>query len=119
MVPFLLERNDEPILYQIDHRDGLRVTHLLLPKFVTNWIVSLRLGSGEIRACQVEAGREGRDFYRSFAYLNLSLDEYFQTGQPPTSPLRTHLVTGMLQAVLQALPENGQWVQTPNLAIAY
>ena len=119
VIPFVMERVEVPVLFQIEHSDGLRVTHLLLPKFVSNWVAALRLDTGEIRSCQVNGGKGGADFFNNFAWLNAQLEKFFQTGRPPTSPLRTHFVSGALQAALQALKENGRWVETPHLAIAY
>lgn len=118
IIPFLLERVETLTLFQIEHSDGLRAHYLFLPKFVQNFVAALRLDIGEIRACQVLQGGVN-EFFPTFASLNARLDAFFRTGQPPAPPERTHLAGGMLQAALQAIKENGSWVETPQLAIAY
>lgn len=119
MISFVLERTEDAVLFQFEHVDGLRVSHLMLPKFVSNWVASVRLGDGQSRSCEVDCGKGGPDFFGNFAYLNVQLEKLFQTGEPPTPPARTHLVGGALQAALQATKLQGQWVATPGLSVSY
>lgn len=119
IISFVLERTEGAVLFQFEYMDGLRVSHVMLPKFVSNWVASLRLSDGQIRSCEVDCGRGGPDFFGNFAYLNVQLEKLFRTRQPPTPPLRTHLVSGALQAVLQAAKQDGRWMDTPQLSIAY
>ncbi|CAN5390908.1 hypothetical protein BH09VER1_BH09VER1_07980 [soil metagenome] len=118
IISFILDRTEGLIAYQLEHRDGLRITHLLVPKFVGEWVVALKTKEGEVRSCHLLGG-DGRDFFSNFARLNARVEEFFQSGTAPTPPLRTHLVTGALQAALQALKQGGAWVQTPQLTVAY
>jgi len=119
IIPFIMQRVEGTLVFQLEHLDGVIVSHLLLPKFVSNWAVSIGLRTKEVRACQVDPGRGSPDFFQNFAFLNARLESFFQTGVPPTSPLRTHLVTGMLEASLHALKAGGEWLETPHLTISY
>jgi len=116
---FVLERVENLLAYQLEHRDGLRVTHVAMPKYVSEWIVAVRTNEGEIRSSRILGGDGGPSFFSNFAFLNSKVEQFFQTGQPPTPVLRTHLVTGALQAALQAVKQNGSWVDTPQLSVVY
>lgn len=118
VIPFILERAEGCLLYQLEHRDGLKVYHLALPKFVSRWIAAVRAGDGTVRSCAVVAGG-AQGFFANFAWLNGRVNEFFQTGRAPTPLKRTHLITGALQAVLQALPEKGRRIETSHLAVTY
>ena len=118
IVPFVLERTEELLAYQIEHVDGMRVTHVRLQKWVTEWVVAMRKESGEIRSCRAFMG-DGTNFHKNFALLNALVEEFFLSGQPPTPVGRTHLATGVLEAVQKALKSEGQWVSTPQLSISY
>lgn len=118
IIPFVLDRTEGLLIYQLEYIDGLRVTHLSLPKFVSDWVAAIRTSKGDIRSCHVVAGG-GPVFFNSFARLNARVEEFFLTGQAPTPVPRTHLVTGMLQAAMQALKQDGRWVETPHLAVPY
>jgi len=116
---FLLDRTENLLVYQLEHRDGLRVTHFAMPKFVTQWVAAIRAGDGRIRACSVDTVG-GREFFSNFAHLNSKVEEFFQTGRAPTPVRRTHLVTGALQAAMRALKDNGgRWTGTPQLGVIY
>ncbi len=116
---FIMERVESLLVYQIDYRDGLRVTHISLPKYATEWIVAVRHADGSIRISKLAGGEGTRDFFSNFAFLNAKVEQFFQTGKEPTPTMRTHLVTGALQVALQAVKKNGQWVETPELALSY
>jgi len=116
---FILERTENLLAHQLEHADGLRVTHIALPKFVSEWIVAVRTADGMVRSSRVRSGDGGRDFFSNFAYLNARVESFIQTGKEPTPVLRTHLVTGALQAALQALRQDGRWMETPYLSVAY
>jgi len=118
-IPFILDRTDGLIAYRFEHRDGVRTTHLLIPKFVSSWIVTVRTAGGEIRSCQSVAG-SFQDFFSNFACLNARLEEFFTTGKTPTPLLRTHLAAGALEAALHALVDQpGKTVETPQLNVVY
>lgn len=117
-IPFLFSRSNELLGYQIKYRDGLRVCHLRVPKMVSNWAAAVRTPTGKIRSCKV-SGTGMTEFFSNFAYLNSRIDEFFRSHQPPSPVLRTHLVAGALQLVLQAQNKSGQWIDTPSLAVTY
>ncbi len=119
IIPFILDRTEGLIAYLFEHHDGLRVTHLLIPKFVTEWIVTVRTSDGELRSCRSVAGSYA-DFFSNFAHLNVKLEEFFTTAKAPTPILRTHLAAGALEAALHALVDHeGERVETPQLKLNY
>lgn len=116
---FIIERVENLLVYQVDYRDGFRATYILMPKYVTEWIVAMRHEDGSIRTSALVGGEGTRDFFSNFAHLNAKVEQFFQTGKEPTPTMRTHLVTGALQVALQAVKQNGNWVETPQLAVTY
>lgn len=119
IVSFVLARVEGAWLFQIEHRDGFRAHHLLLPKFASRWIAALRMGDGSIRSVRLCEDGGAPGFFPNFARLNAKVQEFFRTGRPPAPPERTFLATGTLQACLQAARSPGCWVDTPHLAAAY
>ena len=117
-ISFVLSRAEDLVGYQLKYRDGLQVTHLRIPKVVSNWVAAVRTTQGNIRSCKVSSGGM-TEFFSNFAYLNARVDEFFHSHQPANPVLRTHLVAGALQLALQAQKQSGQWIKTPSLAVAY
>lgn len=114
----ILSRVEDPWLFQLKHRDGLQVFHVLLPKFAGHWILSARVSSGIRTSRLVEDGGPA-GFFANFARLNARVQEFLRSGIAPTPVQRTQLAGGALQACLQAAKCPGHWQETPHLAIAY
>jgi hypothetical protein len=118
ILPFVLARGEGLLAFQFEHEDGLRVTHLRIPKWVNNWSVALRVEGREILIGKpVQTDPMG--FYNNFAFLNRRVEQFFLTGQAPNSVLRTHLAGGVLEAALQARETPSVWQETPHLRLAY
>lgn len=117
-LPFILKRTENLLLYQVEHSDGLVVTYLRLQKWVGEWVAAVRTEEDVIRSCRVDAGG-AFDFFGNFARLDSLVNEFFETGKPPTPILRTHLATGALEDLLHALREGPSWKDTPRLKISY
>lgn len=118
IVPHIFERAEGLLAYQVKHLDGMCVTYIRLQKFVSEWVVSLRKGAGEICSCRALVGNP-TNFYSNFARLNALVEEFFLTGLPPTPVERTHLAAGILEAVQRALKSEEQWLYTPHLHVQY
>jgi len=119
VIPGLLARVEDPWFFQLEHEDGLRVHHLLLPKFASRWVVAARTAEGILRSAMLTDDGGPAAFFGNFARLNAKVQEFFHTKKFPGPPRRTHLVTGALQACLQAAREPGRRAETPHLKIAY
>lgn len=118
VLTFVLERTEELIAYQVEHRDGLVVTYLRLQKWVGEWVAALRSSDGTIKSCRVEAGG-AFDFFGNFAHLNTRINEFFESGEAPTPIFRTHFAAGALEDLLHALKEGPSWRETQRLQISY
>lgn len=119
MPEFVLRRSEEFTLYQFEHLDGTRVSHLHLHRTIHQWLVGVRTTEGILRACHSVAGTAG-DFYSNFAQLCTRIQTFFLTGKAPSHPLRTHLTAGALERALHALKDQpGEWIATPELLFSY
>jgi hypothetical protein len=119
VIPGLLARVEDPWLFQLEHHDGFKAHHVLLPKFVSQWVVAVRAGDGPLRSAVLNGDGGAAAFFANFARLNARVQEFFRTKKFPSPPLRTHLVAGALQACLQAAREPGRRHETPHLDFAY
>ena len=118
ILPFILARAEGLLAFQLEHVDGLRVTHLRMPKWVTNWCAALRVEGRGILATQAES-TDPMGFYNNFAWLNRRVEQFFLAGQAPNSVLRTHLSGGALETALQVRDSTPAWKETPHLRLAY
>ncbi len=105
-----------PALFLLDYRDGLRGAILMLNGYVTDMAYAARIG-GQIQATEfyLQSGFS----HAHFSYLSLNIEEMFLTGRP-TYPLeRTLLTTGVLEAALDSRYRGHIRLETPHLNIAY
>ena len=110
-----------PALFAIEYRDGLKAAILMLNGHVTSLAYAARV-QGEVQATDMRAqghgGPEG-GAYVHFSYLSLNVEEMFLTGQPQYPVERTLLASGVLEAALTSRHEGERRLDTPWLDVAY
>ena len=108
----------EPHAIQITYRDGWKGTVLRVGKDSTRWNFGCRLqGETAPRATAFYVGPwENRNLFKALSH---AIQEHFRTGQAPYPVERTLLVTGMLEAAMQARDHASHVVTTPHLQITY
>ena len=108
---------EEPILFLIDYRDGLKGRLLMANGLLRSWVVAAsRKGSGEILSteCRIQFHIHGHWGFMARNFENLIAD-----GTLPNPVERTLLTTGVLSFAIDSLFENGRRIDTPELAISY
>ena len=108
----------EPVVYRFQYNDGLKATMLLLNGLVEDFTFAARL--------------EGRTeplstlFYLSpvpnvvhFAALMSKVEEMVLTGRAPYPAERTLLTTGLVEAGVRSLAQDGKTLETPHLSVSY
>lgn len=108
---------EEPILFLIDYRDGLKGRLLMANGLLRSWVVAAsRKGSGEILSteCRIQFHIHGHWGFMARNFENLIAD-----GILPNPVERTLLTTGVLSFAIDSLFENGRRIDTPELAISY
>ena len=108
---------EEPILFLIDYRDGLKGRLLMANGLLRSWVVAAsRKGSGEILSteCRIQFHIHGHWGFMARNFENLIAD-----GTLPNPVERTLLTTGVLSFAIDSLYENGRRIDTPELAITY
>ena len=108
---------EEPILFLIDYRDGLKGRLLMANGLLRSWVVAAsRKGSGEILSteCRIQFHIHGHWGFMARNFENLIAD-----GILPNPVERTLLTTGVLSFAIDSLYENGRRIDTPELAISY
>lgn len=109
---------NEPAIFRVEYRDGLRVTVLMLNRYVTQRGAAVRLrDTGEILATHFTQARRQPVWH--FDHLVDLIERLVLTGQPPYPVERTLLTTGMIDAVMSSRFEGGTVMETPHLAIEY
>jgi hypothetical protein len=110
-------REDEgAVLFQFEYTDGFRGAQFMLPSAGLTG-VAVKLKGQKPLATGFEERPEPR--YPHFAYLLKGIETMIYTGKPTYPVERTLLTGGILDRALHSKFENGQMLDTPELAIAY
>ncbi len=110
------EHAKKPAVFLIEHRDGLKSAVLMLDGYVNHFAYAGRVG-GKVHG--TEFYLHPQEHYCHFSYLDLNIQQFFQTGKAPYSPERTLLATGIIDAVMNSRYEGHRKVETPWLNVAY
>lgn len=107
-----------PILYQVEYRDGLRGSTLLLHGHTDDTTFAARI-DGEARPVSTLfylPAPPGAAFLQA---LTMKIEDFLRTGRP-SQPLERTLLTGsILDAVLESRVRKHQRLETPDLDITY
>jgi hypothetical protein len=107
----------EPILFVIDHVDGLRANVLTLNGAVGEWSVGWRYEDGTNESTLFYT-QEARPFMH-FAWLVDGVDRMVRTGKPVWPAERTLMTSGLLDALLISKKRGGERLETPYLKFPY
>jgi hypothetical protein len=112
-------KKQPPAAHVVEHRDGLRVTHLNLTGHMKEFAAAFRF-PGE-KTIHLDAPIIGyKDSHHAhFATMARILEDAFLTNTAPFPGERTLLTTGATAGFLRALAQPGIPLATPELAIAY
>jgi hypothetical protein len=109
---------NEPAIFRLEHRDGLRVTVLMLNGYVTQRAAAVRV-QGEKTPLATQFTQARRQPVWHFDHLTDLVERLVLTGRPPYPVERTLLTTGVIDAVMTSRYEGGCVLETPHLAVAY
>jgi DNA-binding transcriptional regulator YiaG len=116
--PDLKRLGKNAAFYQLEYRDGLKATVAMASGIATQFAFAARLrGQQEPVASWFELEEEKP--YGHFAHLLRAVEHMVHTGRPAYPVERTLLTTGVLDAVMHSLADNGRRRETPELAVAY
>lgn len=108
---------EDPILFLIDYRDGLKGRLLMGDGLVRSWVVAAsQKNSDEILSteCRIQFHLHGHWGFMARNFENLVAD-----GTLPNPVERTLLTTGVLSFAMESLYEDARLIETPQLAIEY
>jgi hypothetical protein len=106
-----------PAAYQIEYRDGLRATMLMLDGAVRDFNFAARLSDGSAISTQFFLTPEPNVTYS--ACLVSKIEQMFMTGRAPYPIDRTLLTSGILEACLASRQQNNKRLETPHLNVEY
>ncbi len=109
------ENTKEPVLMQIEYRDGLKASVLMLTGYVHDFAYAARVG-GQVLATGLHLPGTP---HPHFSYLGLNIEEMFLSGVPTYPVERTLLTTGVLEAVLDSRYRGHVRIETPYLEVQY
>lgn len=107
-----------PVMYRIEHVDGLKSTLLLLSGLVADFTVSVRIKQqAELLSTQMYLPglNPGQTLPNFFSALAHHIETLFLTGKPPYPVERTLLTTGILAAAVDSLAQGQKRLETPHL----
>jgi sugar lactone lactonase YvrE len=108
----------EPVLFVIDHIDGLRVCVFTLNNAVAEWAAAWRYADDRSVGSALFWTQEARPFAH-FNVLLTDVERMMQTGRPTWPVERTLLTSGALDAVLASRRDGGARLDTPWLDVSY
>ncbi len=108
----------EPVLFQIEYRDGLRVSVVVLNGAVQEFAAAWSYKDQSEPASTVFWLQPVRPFHH-FAHLLRGIEKFMRTRQASWPVERTLLTTGILDAVHISKTKGGQWLETPYLDVRY
>jgi hypothetical protein len=107
----------DPLAYLVEERDGLRWTLLVLNGVVGDLNFAIARAGGATLSAQLY--RPPPPSSHHWSCLLGRLEEFFGGAAPPSPPERAILLSGLLQAFRRARAAPGEWIETPELALAY
>jgi len=106
-----------PGVYQIEYRDGLRATMMMLDGAVKDFNFAARLSDGSMVSTQFLLTPEPNVTYS--ACLVAKIESMFMTGHAPYPVDRTLLTSGILESCLESRKQGNRRLQTPHLKVEY
>ena len=110
------EHCNNPALFLIEYRDGVRGAILLLNGYVADFAYACRV-KNEIYSTEFHLLNSPP--HPHFSYLSLNIEDMFVTGKPTYPVERTLLTTGVLEAALDSHYRGYARLETPHLDISY
>jgi hypothetical protein len=106
-----------PGVYQIEYRDGLRATMMMLDGAVKDFNFAARLSDGSMVSTQFLLTPEPNVTYS--ACLVAKIESMFMTGHAPYPVDRTLLTSGILESCLESRKQGNRRLQTSHLKVEY
>jgi hypothetical protein len=106
----------EPAAFQIEYRDGLRCTVLMLDGYLSEFAFAGRVG-GELASTQFYL--ESQEPFGHFAFLVNRFEDMVLTGREPYPVERTVVTSGALSFLMESAYRYGARIETPELGIEY
>ena len=117
----LRERVPKPLLLSVEYNDGLMVHLFEMNGAIHEWAGAWRY-AGDEDGTQIQSSlfwtQEGRPGMH-FTWLLNGIEKMILTGEPSWNAQRTLLTSGILDALLQSLTQDGRRLETPDLDVRY
>ncbi len=104
--------------YQLEYRDGLKATVAMANGIASQFGFAARLRGQQEPVATWFALQDGKPFGH-FGDLMKAIDQMIHTGQPAYPVERTLLATGVLDALMHSLADEGKRRETPELDVRY
>ena len=111
------KRVPSPVVFLIEHRDGLRGAVMLLNGLVQSFAFAAEL-PGQKRPVSTQFWLQ-EPVYGHFSYLTRAISELTLSGVPPYPVERTLLTSGALCRLMDSRFEDHRRIETPELDVAY
>jgi hypothetical protein len=116
------ELADEPAVFLLEYRDGLRAAVCMLDGVTTELTFAARVTTPDRAAPRLVATRFAgytQEPFGHFAWLVEHIQDMVCTGEEPLPAERTLLTTGVLDRVMESRWRGGVKLETPELGVRY
>jgi hypothetical protein len=107
-----------PVLYRYQHRDGVKMSMLLIEGVVNDFTFAARL-AGQRKPLSLQMFLPPREVCNFFNPLTYATEHLFHSGQAPYPVERTLLTTGLTAAGVESLFQGEKRLTTPHLGVEY
>jgi hypothetical protein len=107
-----------PVLYRYQHRDGVKMSMLLIEGVVNDFTFAARL-AGQHKPLSLQMFLPPREVCNFFNPLTHATEHLFHSGQTPYPVERTLLTTGLTAAGVESLFQGEKRLMTPHLGVEY
>ena len=103
----------------IEHRDGMRMTHINLSGHLSTWSLAMRIAGRDAPVVTVPVVDDATHFHAHFGTMSRIVEDAMIDNRPPFAPGRSLMTAGLTDFMMRARAQPGTRLATPALEFSY